>query len=139
MFCNTGMAVPGSVCRAFPAHTPYSLVFAGSSQKAWRFQVNQNRNYILRFLEAQPTVAYSLLFFPGRKWESMPFTVSAHWSGRSRKGIGKPDLHEWRSFQSYSGTLIITLCLSVSLYTSLTTPTRSTHMQNSLMMKEQFI
>lgn len=44
---NTGVAVPGSVCRSFPAHAPHSLVFAGSSQKAWRFKVNQNRYHIL--------------------------------------------------------------------------------------------
>lgn len=62
-FCNSGMAVPGSVRRSFPAHTPYSVVFASSSQKAWRFQVNQNRNYALAFLKAHPTVAQSLRFF----------------------------------------------------------------------------
>lgn len=50
------MAVPGSVCRSFPAHTSHSLVFAGSSQKAWRFKVNQNRCHT----EAHPTQLLNL-------------------------------------------------------------------------------
>lgn len=58
IFSNTGMAVPGSVCRSFPAHTSHSLVFAGSSQKAWRFKVNQNRCQTKP--EAHPTQLFKL-------------------------------------------------------------------------------
>lgn len=109
----------------------------------WYLQVHLKRHGDSRYFKINipgstpHSRSVSAFFFPGRKWESMPFTVSAPWSGRSRREIGKPDRHEWRSYQSYSGTLIITLCPSVCLYTSLTTPIRCTHMQNRLMMKEQ--
>lgn len=45
IFSNTGVAVSGSVCRSFPAHTPHSLVFASSSQKIWRFKVSDKLLY----------------------------------------------------------------------------------------------
>lgn len=81
-------------------------------------------------------LSYSISqLFPGQRWESMPFIANVPWSGRSRKEIGKPDRPVWRSCQSYSGTLTTTLCPSVCLYTSLTTPTRSTHMQKCFMIK----
>lgn len=65
IFSNTGMAVPGSVCRSFPAHTSHSLVFAGSSQKAWRFKVNQNRCHTLPW-NTSYSVAQSLNYFQDR-------------------------------------------------------------------------